>query len=273
VWDRGERIADYLNEQVGWLPVYLPLFDPGLELDRGDQLVIRCWRQSSSLPPFPDYGLEGEVLRGQTVLTRFSHRTGHGSPTAGSDPFHARLLATLNSSEQRTPLSVKELRRFLSDRLPAYMRPSSLTAIEALPMTVNGKVDLQALPQAVPERPELEQAYEGSRTSQEAELITIWEDLLEMRGIGIHDNFFELGGNSLLAVQVLGVISQRFSLELRLRDLFDRPSIAGLSELLSTSSSPAREDHRSELLARLREMSEEEAERLLGITTSDPGDA
>ncbi|MFM8277471.1 MAG: amino acid adenylation domain-containing protein [Cyanobium sp.] len=273
VWDGGEQIADYLHEQVGWLPVYLPLFDPGLELVKGDELVIRCWRHISSMPPFPEYGLEGEVLRGQTVLTRFSHFTGHGTPTAGSNPFHARLLAKLNSSEQPTHLSRKELHRFLSDRLPAYLRPSSLTTIEALPMTANGKVDLGALPRAVPERPELDQDFEGSRTPQEAELIRIWEDLLEMRGIGIHDKFFELGGNSLLAVQMMNLISQRFSLELRLRDLFDRPTIARLSEVLPASFSPAEDDGRSELLALLREMTEEEAERLLGMTTSDSGEA
>lgn len=270
VWDGGEQIADYLREQTGWLPVFLPLFDRGLEVSQGDELAIRCCRTSSAIPPFPDYLVEGDVLRHGSPITHFSHRSGHGSPPAASNPFHAKLLAGLPAASFQTRMPQNDLRSYLTDLLPSYMMPSSITMIDELPTTANGKVDLASLPQAMPNRPDLPEDFVAASTATEAELCRIWKELLELNAVGIHDNFFELGGNSLLAVQVIHAISLHFGCELRLREMFDRPTIAGLSQLLDATRTTKSEMVTADLMDRLRGMSEEEVEHLLDSSSPAP---
>src|SRR5262249_42304762 len=96
---------------------------------------------------------------------------------------------------------VGEVRRYLKRRLPGYMLPSALVALERLPLTPNGKLDRKALP--APEgRPEVI-PYVAARTPMEELLTGIWEEVLHVERIGVHDDFFELGGNSLSATRVV----------------------------------------------------------------------
>jgi amino acid adenylation domain-containing protein len=128
--------------------------------------------------------------------------------------------------------SVNELRRFLKQKLPDYMIPSSFVVLEALPLMPNGKVDRRALPAPDQSRPELEQGYQAPRTPMEEMLAEIWREVLKLERIGIHDNFFDLGGHSLLATQVISRVGAGFQTEISLRTLFEQPTIAAMANAI-----------------------------------------
>ncbi|MCG3161077.1 MAG: Linear gramicidin synthase subunit D [Acidobacteria bacterium] len=127
-----------------------------------------------------------------------------------------------------------DLRNFLKERLPEYMIPSFFIELEALPLTLNGKVDRRALPAPDKARPELKAEFVAPRTPAEERLAAICADVLGLERVGVHDHFFELGGHSLLATQVVSRVRQAFEIELPLRSLFETPTVAGLAENIET---------------------------------------
>ncbi|MHB9133119.1 MAG: non-ribosomal peptide synthetase [Armatimonadota bacterium] len=124
------------------------------------------------------------------------------------------------------------LRAFLQGTLPAYLVPSAIVLLEALPTTASHKVDRSALP--APESVETDrgEAYQPPRDALELQLTRIWEELLGVSPIGIHDNFFDLGGYSLLAVRLFARVTKVCGVSLPLISLFDAPTIAAMAELL-----------------------------------------
>jgi aspartate racemase len=121
-----------------------------------------------------------------------------------------------------------ELRRYLADRLPDYMIPSIIVELDSLPLTSNGKVDRKALPEARRTR----DARIGPRTSLEKQLLSFWEHVLDIHGIGIRDNFFDLGGHSLLAVRLFARLEKIFG-GLPLSMLFQAPTIEQMAAKLN----------------------------------------
>jgi amino acid adenylation domain-containing protein len=122
------------------------------------------------------------------------------------------------------------LRSHLQAVLPSYMVPSAFVTLARLPMTVNGKLDRAALPAPTGARPDLTSEFVAPRTPLEAELASVWSDLLGIEPIGAYDNFFELGGHSLVVARMLGRMSAHAGVRLSVRDVFDQPTIAALAE-------------------------------------------
>jgi amino acid adenylation domain-containing protein len=118
---------------------------------------------------------------------------------------------------------------FLRERLPEYMIPSALIRLDKLPLTANGKLDLDALPEATAENTIFRDAYQAPRTTVEEQVSVLLMELLEVDRIGIHDNFFHLGGHSLLGAQVIARVREVFDIELSLRSIFDHPTVEGIS--------------------------------------------
>jgi len=129
---------------------------------------------------------------------------------------------------------VKELRTYLKQKLPEYMVPASFVLLESFPLTPNGKIDRKALPVHQRTRGELEAAFVSPRTSVEKRLADIWAQILSINEVGIHDSFFELGGNSLLAMQAMTRLSDTFHTDIPLRAIFEKPTVAGLAEIIET---------------------------------------
>jgi acyl carrier protein len=125
--------------------------------------------------------------------------------------------------------STNELRSFLTQKLPEFMVPSAFVLMDSLPLTANGKVGRRALPEPASSRPELDETFLLPRIPTEELLATIWAEVLKLDKVGIHDNFFDLGGHSLLATRLISKIREVFRIELPLRALFDKPTVAGLS--------------------------------------------
>jgi thioesterase domain-containing protein len=128
------------------------------------------------------------------------------------------------------PLSIPQLRGFLSERLPGYMIPASYVALESLPLTINGKIDVRALPD-----PAAVGAIEGAepagpRDSTEATICRVWAEVLGAKSVGLDDNFFEIGGHSLLAARMFARLDEEFGRPLPLGVLFSAPTVRQLAE-------------------------------------------
>jgi natural product biosynthesis luciferase-like monooxygenase protein/amino acid adenylation domain-containing protein len=143
-------------------------------------------------------------------------------------PNDKRLVAYVVSRTTGAQPASSELRAFLRERLPEYMEPSAFVFLSELPLSRNGKVDRQALP-APEARLDTGAAAVGPRNDLEQRLRDLWGEVLMIEGFGIDDDFFELGGNSLLGTQLLARIRDTFSIELPLRSLFEKPTVAGLA--------------------------------------------
>jgi len=141
---------------------------------------------------------------------------------------HRRTLPA-GDEQILTPVS---LRKYLKDRLPQYMIPSAFVLLEKLPLTPNGKVDRQALPAYAPDTVQPVREFAKPQTETEKALAAIWADLLKVESLGVHDDFFDLGGHSLLAIRSISRIRDAFEVDLQLRNLFERPTVAGLAEVI-----------------------------------------
>ena len=127
-----------------------------------------------------------------------------------------------------------ELRLFLQERLPDYMIPKILVSLETMPLTPNGKIDHRALSQLSVTGYQLStDTYVAPRDALELQLTSMWEEILNVRPIGVQDNFFELGGHSLLAVRLMANIQQQFGKHLPLATLFQNPTVESLASIFS----------------------------------------
>ena len=148
-------------------------------------------------------------------------------------PGSARLIAYILIAQQPVP-TVSELRQYLLNRLPEYMVPAVFVFLESFPLTTNGKVDRRHLPAPEGNRPHLGSNYVSPRNETERNLSEIWQELLNLKQVGVEDNFFELGGHSLLATQLISRLDESFHINLPLRTIFETPTLAGLAERIDT---------------------------------------
>jgi acyl transferase domain-containing protein len=122
---------------------------------------------------------------------------------------------------------------------------------------------------AAPARPQagVRGDYVAPASELERSLAEVWEDALGVERIGVHDNFFELGGDSLLATQILPQISENLQVELKLRDIFESPTIAGLASLVVRRLQEREDAHEAEILKMIEHLSEREIEAELNRRT------
>jgi amino acid adenylation domain-containing protein/non-ribosomal peptide synthase protein (TIGR01720 family) len=116
-------------------------------------------------------------------------------------------------------------RTTLAERLPSYMVPAAVVALEALPLTVNGKLDTRALP--APEYQDTER-YRPPTDAVEEILAGIYAQVLGLEQVGVDDSFFELGGDSILSMQVVAR-ARAAGLVCRPRDIFVEQTVARLA--------------------------------------------
>ena len=151
-------------------------------------------------------------------------------------------------------------RAYLATQLPEYMVPSIVIPMDALPLTMNGKIDRAAFPLpagsvAAPD------TVGASLEGTELALATIWQAVLQCDRVTASDDFFERGGHSLLAIRILGKIYRAFGVRLPLRSLFDTPVLRDLAAVVDLEVG----------LAAINALTDEEAAALL--SPPDPGHA
>ena len=129
---------------------------------------------------------------------------------------------------------INAVREHLRNALPGHMVPTTLVILPELPLTANGKVDKRGLPMPELRSQTLEVKHVAPRNAKEERLAELWSDLLHAPGMGIHDNFFDLGGHSLIGIQLLARVEERFGKSLPLNSLFQAPTIAAFAKLLQS---------------------------------------
>ncbi|MCG7597649.1 amino acid adenylation domain-containing protein, partial [Mycobacterium sp. PSTR-4-N] len=190
-----------------------------------DQVKIRGYRIEpgeieAALATLPD------VARCAVVV-----RTRAGDPPVKS---LAAYVIPVDRSLAATELAGR-LHAQLSSTLPAYMVPTRYGVVDALPLTVNGKLDVSALPEPVaPTR----QQTRGPRSEREAQLLEIISAVLDLDGIGPDDDFFALGGDSISSIALCGR-ARSAGLHITPRDVFRRRTVAALAALAEAAPTTA----------------------------------
>jgi hypothetical protein len=136
-----------------------------------------------------------------------------------------QLVAYVIAGAAATSLTPDSLRQQLRQTLPGYMVPAAFVIVDNIPLTSNGKIDLQALPAPQASAFGLNIPLEPPQSPTEKQLAAIWQQLLGYDQIGRHTNFFEIGGHSLLVTQVLARIRAAFQVEVSMRRFFTGPTL------------------------------------------------
>ncbi|WP_028467018.1 non-ribosomal peptide synthetase, partial [Nisaea denitrificans] len=202
---------------------------------------LACWRADGTL----DYlgrrdqqiklrGFRIELEEIETALRADPH-VKDAAVVVSQTGAQEQLVGYLAADAELDP---EELRPALERRLPAYMVPSRLIRLDGLPVTPNGKLDRRALASLTV----APRAARPPRGQTEAALSEIWAGLLGLDEIDREANFFSIGGHSLLAVQMLARVTDAFAIELSLRELFEKPTLSGLSSLIEASRNRTRPD-------------------------------
>jgi amino acid adenylation domain-containing protein len=198
--DRGRLLPDGRLEHLGRLDDQVKVRGHRIELDE----------------------IKNVLLEDPSVLSAVVVRGGDASRDAAGVRLDAYVV--LDGGD---PAAV---RRRASELLPAYMLPATVTAVAALPLTVNGKLDVGSLPPPAPPAPAPATAAPGDQLS--AALTEVWESVLGT-AVGPDDNFFLLGGNSLYAVRVAAAMRDRGLPAVPLRELFTNPTVRRLAAVVA----------------------------------------
>jgi acyl carrier protein len=170
----------------------------------------------------------GEI---ETVLTN-NESVGQAVVLVREDrPGDQRLVAYVVPATDQA-VSIADLRNYLRKKLPDYMIPHHIVELDVMPLTHNGKVDRRALPVPQVDR-QAEENYVAPRNQVENIVAGIWEELLNVKNVGIRDSFFDLGGHSLLLIKMLSKLQDSFTNDMSIVDLFKYPTIETLASFLT----------------------------------------
>lgn len=139
---------------------------------------------------------------------------------------HKGLIAYYVS---RKILDLSELQTYLKYLLPDYMIPSLFVKIDEMPYTLNGKIDRKFL--LALENDNGIEKYIAPRTPIEQILAEIWQEILQVKIVGVRDNFFQLGGDSILSIQMIAKAREK-GVHLKAHDIFQTPILADLAAVL-----------------------------------------
>jgi amino acid adenylation domain-containing protein len=252
-----DEMVDSLYDGLSWLPVFFPAFHPGVDVSASDVVEVRWARTVRSGDRIPDYELHGTVDRIGRERLDFAVSSCHDTMAYRDGPFYDALFGDMDDAALPSDFglgrehsavvvngptgngdddSVLELgprlRRFLQQRLPEYMIPSSFVVIHEQDWPSAGKLDRRALAARGVGIRVSARTYLAPSTETEAGIAAVWREVLNLGSVGVHDNFFDLGGDSLLIAQVRSQLERSFGMPISIIDLFRYPTIAALATFL-----------------------------------------
>lgn len=152
--------------------------------------------------------------------------------TASPDEYGDSRLIAYIATTARVPTTT-QLRQYCGLTLPVYMIPVLFITLPRIPLNENGKVDRSALPSPTVQRPVVDTEYCPPCNPTEELISHVWRETLDLSSVGIHDDFFDLGGHSLLATRIVAQLERALGRTVRVRALFQYPTIAELASYLS----------------------------------------
>ncbi|GDY48198.1 hypothetical protein SANT12839_090800 [Streptomyces antimycoticus] len=210
--DTGRRLADGRLEYHGRVDDQVKL--RGFRIELGEI--------EAALEAHPAVSQAAVILREDRPGDK--RLVAYAVPTAGADPAPGH----------------DALRAHLATALPEHMVPSAVVVLDALPLTLNGKLDRRALPAPVyGGTPEADRR--GPRTEREKTLCGLFAEVLGLDGVGIDDGFFDLGGDSIMSIQLVSR-ARRAGLELAVRDVFEHRTVAALADVATETVRVAAEE-------------------------------
>ncbi|MEH2080283.1 MAG: amino acid adenylation domain-containing protein [Nostoc sp.] len=159
----------------------------------------------------------------------------------GKEHNQQHLIAHIVPEQEITP-TVKELRDFLSHKLPDYMLPSAFSFLTTLPLLANAKVDRQALTTPKDLLQDSQIAYVAPQNKIEQAITIVWQEVLNLEKIGVNNKFFEIGGNSLLLTAIYSKLKKFLPNDIQsisIVDLFKYSTIRSLAQHLSSNQKAA----------------------------------
>lgn len=156
----------------------------------------------------------------QSVVLEFSD---------GREDNYLSAFVTVSSGDAVTPESIKTA---LRQAVPEYMVPAHLFVVPEFPVTVNGKIDKNALRQF--KVTQISKAGKKPVTHLEDSLLAIWKEVLQKEVISVDDNFFEMGGHSLKATRIVSRIQRDLKITLELGKIFQLKTISKVAAFISS---------------------------------------
>lgn len=156
----------------------------------------------------------GEI---QSVLVR--HPLVENAHVIVKDFDNTKLIMAYIVSKENDINIIPDLRTYVTEVLPSYMRPSSLNIIDEIPLTINGKVNKEVLLKMNTKKPIWEETNEMTGEIEQ-KMLSIWQEVLQTKSINMNDDFFLLGGHSLQALSLIDKINKVFNIELTVSVLF-----------------------------------------------------
>ena len=188
--DRGRWRADGTLEHLGRLDTQVKL--RGFRVELGEIEAV----------------LRAHAAVAQCVVT-----------THAASATDVRLVAYIVPANGEQP-TTSELRQYSRTRLPGYMVPSLFISQDALPLTANGKLDRNALPNPFNAAAAQHREFTPPRTETERMVAAVWSELLRTERIDVTDNFFHLGGHSLLSLSAASGIERSTGAKVKVRAFF-----------------------------------------------------
>jgi len=197
--------------------------------------------------------VEAAVLSHPAVKHAVAHTTGEAAN---------KLLVVYFVSSEKDGGDASDIRDFLSHLLPAYMIPSIYIPLEKLPLLPGGKIDYRALSLLDAPRLRSQPQYSAPETDLKKQIAALVQETLGVEQIGTLDNLFSLGAHSLKMVQLKSRLDTTFGSDLPIIDLFQRPTVNGIAELIGQAPKQDAVVDLSSSRARLRQQLREQRTRL-----------
>jgi amino acid adenylation domain-containing protein len=149
-----------------------------------------------------------------------------------SNPDNPLLIGYVKYSGSEE-LNINSVKAFLAERVPSYMIPTSIIALEKMPLNTSGKIDRKALPE-----PQLIQKTNKLHSLNKVEniLLSIWQDVLKNKDIDTTTNFFDIGGNSIMIPFIAAKLQKEYNLEVSSVDIFQYPTVESLSKFIGSKT-------------------------------------